>query len=55
MAKACDYGRIEWMGATTNERGMDFYKRNGAEVLEKSRVLRLDRAAIAALTKKGAV
>ena len=55
MAKACDYGRIEWMGSVTNEKGMDFYKRNGAEVQERSRVLRLDRAAISQLAQKGAV
>lgn len=55
MAKACDYGRIEWMGSVTNEKGMDFYKRNGAEVQERARVLRLDRAAISQLAQKGAV
>jgi len=52
MAKACDYGRIEWMGAVTNEKGMDFYKRHGAEVQDRSVILRLDRAAIANLATK---
>lgn len=55
MANACDYGRIEWMGSITNEKGLDFYKRNGAEVQERLRILRLNRAGIAELAKKGAV
>jgi GNAT superfamily N-acetyltransferase len=52
MAKACDYGRIEWMGSITNEKGWDFYKKNGAEVQERARVLRLDRSAIIQLARK---
>jgi GNAT superfamily N-acetyltransferase len=48
------YGRIEWVTAATNEKGLDFYKRNGAEVQERIRVLRLNRSEISRLSKAGA-
>ena len=57
LAKLADergYGRVEWVTAANNEKGLAFYGRNGARVQEVVRVLRLDRAAISELARKGA-
>lgn len=48
------YGRIEWVTAAANAKGLDFYRRSGARVQETVRVLRLDRPAIAGLASSGA-
>lgn len=57
LAKIADergYGRVEWVTAAHNAKGLAFYQRNGAKVQEVVRVLRLDRAAISRLARKGA-
>ena len=48
------YGRIEWVTAAANAKGLDFYRRLGARVQETVRVLRLDRSAIEELVLPGA-
>ncbi len=56
LAKIADergYGRIEWVTAADNAKGLAFYQRNGARVQEVVRLLRLDRPAIANLARKG--
>jgi GNAT superfamily N-acetyltransferase len=45
------YARIEWVTASANARGLDFYQRSGARVQETVRVLRLDPPAIAELAR----
>jgi GNAT superfamily N-acetyltransferase len=57
LAKISDargYGRIEWVTSATNEKGLDFYKRNGAQVQDRIRVLRLNRSGISILSQTGA-
>jgi GNAT superfamily N-acetyltransferase len=54
IAEERGYGRVEWVTAADNAKGLAFYRRNGARVQETVRVLRLDRAAIAELARKGA-
>lgn len=57
LAKIADergYGRIEWVTAADNAKGLAFYRSKGARVQEAVRVLRLDRKAIADLSGKGA-
>ncbi len=46
LARRRGCGRIEWTAAVTNERGLAFYRRNGAAVRERTRLCRLDAAAI---------
>jgi GNAT superfamily N-acetyltransferase len=46
LAKARGCGRVEWTVAVANERGLAFYRGNGASVREHSRLCRLDAAAI---------
>ncbi|HEV2694653.1 MAG TPA: GNAT family N-acetyltransferase [Verrucomicrobiae bacterium] len=47
------YGRVEWVTAATNTKGVEFYQRNGAQVQDAVRVLRLDREAISKLAHDG--
>jgi GNAT superfamily N-acetyltransferase len=47
------YGRIEWVTAGENARGLDFYRRNGAVVQDGVRVLRLDRSELGRLAEHG--
>lgn len=54
IAKGNGYGRIEWVTAIDNLKGLKFYSRNGAEVQEQVRVLRLSRAEVAQLAEHGA-
>ncbi|MEO0967904.1 MAG: GNAT family N-acetyltransferase [Cyanobacteria bacterium J06639_18] len=42
--KGC--GRIDWTVATQNERGIKFYQRIGAKIIQKARLCRLDLEAI---------
>jgi len=46
MATAWGCGRIEWTAGIHNDRGIDFYRRNGANVRENVRLCGLDRDAI---------
>jgi GNAT superfamily N-acetyltransferase len=46
LAKRRGCGRVEWTAAVGNERALAFYRRNGASVRERSRLCRLDAAAI---------
>ena len=46
IAKATGCGRIDWTVATTNDRGINFYERVGAQVRQDIRLCRLDGAAI---------
>jgi len=54
IAEERRYGRVEWVTAADNAKGLAFYRRNGARVQETVRVLRLDRGAICELARKGA-
>jgi GNAT superfamily N-acetyltransferase len=57
LAKIADdrgYGRVEWVAAADNAKGLAFYRRNGAQVQDTVRVLRLDRSAISRLAQDGA-
>ena len=56
LAKIADergYGRVEWVTAAANAKGLAFYQRNGARMQETVRVLRLDRPAISRLAQEG--
>ena len=56
LAKLADergYGRIEWVTAKDNAKGLAFYQHNGAKIQEVVRVLRMDRPAISKLAKHG--
>ena len=55
LAEQRGYGRIEWVTAAHNTKGLAFYQRNGARVQETVRVLRLDRNAISRLAQHGTV
>jgi GNAT superfamily N-acetyltransferase len=46
VARSRDCGRVEWTAADWNERGLAFYRANGATIRESSRFCRLDAAAI---------
>jgi len=46
MVAAEDGGRLEWTAARTNDRGLSFYARMGAQVQENVHLLRLNRSAI---------
>lgn len=46
LARARGCGRIEWTAAVTNDRGLAFYRRNGASVREGTRLCRLNAEAI---------
>ena len=48
-ASAWGCGRIEWTAGIHNHRGIEFYRRNGANVRENVRLWRLDRDAISRL------
>lgn len=57
LAKLADergHGRVEWVTAAHNAKGLAFYQRNGARVQDVVRVLRLDRPAISRLAHNGA-
>ncbi len=51
LAKQRGYGRVEWVTGVSNEKGLAFYQRNGAQVQERVRVLRLDRNGMEQLTR----
>lgn len=53
LAKEIGCGRIDWIVATNNERGRNFYERSGAQIFEEVRHARLDERAINALVEKG--
>ena len=46
LARRRGCGRVEWTAAVANERALAFYRRSGASVRERSRLCRLDAAAI---------
>jgi len=49
MVEQMGGGRLEWTAARTNDRGLAFYQRNGAERQDAVHLMRLDRQAIAAM------
>ena len=56
LAKIADengYGRVEWVTAANNVKGLAFYQHNGARVQEAVRVLRLEHPAISELASSG--
>ena len=53
LAEQRGYGRVEWVAATDNAKGLAFYERNGAQVQDTIRVLRLDRTGISKLAHYG--
>jgi GNAT superfamily N-acetyltransferase len=42
VAEANDCGRLEWVTAISNDKGLAFYRQNGAQVQERVRVLRIN-------------
>jgi len=50
-ASAWGCGRIEWAAGIHNHRGIEFYRKNGANVRENVRLCRLDRDAISRLAE----
>lgn len=54
LAEQRGYGRIEWVTAADNAKGLAFYQRNGARLQDTVRVLRLDGDAISRLAQQGA-
>ena len=42
-------GRVDWLVSAFNERGQNFYRRIGASISEKARLVRLDESQIGAL------
>jgi GNAT superfamily N-acetyltransferase len=42
LARSKGCGRVEWIAAVSNHRGLVFYRRSGASVCERTRVCRLD-------------
>jgi GNAT superfamily N-acetyltransferase len=52
LARNSGCGRIDWIVATENNRGRDFYERSGARIFEEVRHARLDERAINALAEK---
>jgi GNAT superfamily N-acetyltransferase len=53
LAEQRGYGRVEWVTAAHNAKGLAFYRRNGAQVQDTVRVLRLDRTGISQLAQNG--
>ena len=49
IAKTAGCGRVDWHVSNFNERGKKFYRRIGAEISEKARLVRLTEAQIHAL------
>lgn len=54
IAKAGGCGRVDWHVSAFNERGQKFYRRIGASISEKARLVRLDEAQIGALADREA-
>lgn len=52
LAQKTGCGRIDWIVARDNDRGMSFYQRSGARIFEEVRHARLDENAISALVEK---
>ena len=52
LARSKGCGRIEWTAASSNERGLEFYRRHGATIREGTRLCRLDLAAIERLAQE---
>jgi GNAT superfamily N-acetyltransferase len=58
LARVADrngFARIEWVTAVDNAKGLAFYRRNGAQVHDTVRVLRLGRAELSHLARAGAI
>jgi GNAT superfamily N-acetyltransferase len=53
LASQWGCGRIEWTAGTHNQRGLEFYRRQGAAIRENVRLCRLDREAISRLAAGG--
>ena len=53
LAEQRGYGRVEWVTAAHNAKGLAFYQSNGARVQDTVRVLRLDRTGISQLAHHG--
>jgi GNAT superfamily N-acetyltransferase len=49
IAQENNYGRIDWTVAINNSRGINFYKKIGAKIIQEVRLCRLDKNAIANL------
>jgi len=52
IAESKNCGRIEWTVATNNTRGIAFYKKHGAQILETIRLCRVEQASITRLALK---
>ena len=52
LAQEKNCGRLEWTVATNNARGITFYRKLGAQILESTRLCRVDRASITKLADK---
>jgi GNAT superfamily N-acetyltransferase len=53
FADAKGYGRIEWITATDNAKGLAFYQRIGAQIHEGVRLLRLESREVSCLAREG--
>ena len=51
LAETRDYGRIEWVTATDNLKGLAFYQRNGAQIHVGLRLLRLEAREVSRLAR----
>jgi GNAT superfamily N-acetyltransferase len=49
LAQSRHCGRMDWMVATDNIRGLAFYQKLGAKILERNRVCRFDQDALATI------
>jgi GNAT superfamily N-acetyltransferase len=49
IANERECGRIEWTVSAMNARGIDFYKKHGVQILERTRLCRVNRATITKL------
>ncbi|HAA28694.1 MAG TPA: GNAT family N-acetyltransferase [Cyanobacteria bacterium UBA8553] len=52
IAQEKNCGRLEWTVATNNTRGITFYKKLGAQILENTRLCRVDKTSITRLADK---
>ena len=53
LADAKGYGRIEWITATDNAKGLAFYQRIGAQIHEGVRLLRLESRELSRVAREG--
>jgi GNAT superfamily N-acetyltransferase len=55
LAEERGYGRVEWVTAAQNAKGLAFYQKNGAQVQDVVRVLRLNQTSISRLAQSDTI